>query len=261
MVEGIVIMCPCRIAHHLLPDRWSVCKGSVDALRPDRHSPRRRSGNPVENPAMNADSLVNGPALKRRMVRHLAGFETRQISPDGRKRAAVTMTVVSDRKGQGAFILTRRAARMNRHAGQWALPGGRLDPGETPEEAALRELAEEVGLDLDESAVLGRLDDYPTRSGYLITPVVVWGGGKVELKANPQEVAAIYRIPFTSLYRPGSPEFVTIPESDRPVIRMPIAGTKIHAPTAAVIFQFREVVLGGRATRVDQLEQPVFAWS
>ena len=209
---------------------------------------------------MNADSLVNGPALKRRMVRHLAGFETRQISPEGRKRAAVTMTVVSDRKGQGAFILTRRAARMNRHAGQWALPGGRLDPGETPEEAALRELAEEVGLDLDESAVMGRLDDYPTRSGYLITPVVVWGGGRVELKANPQEVAAIYRIPFTSLYRPGSPEFVTIPESDRPVIRMPIAGTKIHAPTAAVIFQFREVVLGGRATRVDHLEQPVFAW-
>lgn len=209
---------------------------------------------------MIADSLVNGPALKERMARHLAEFETRQISPDGRKRAAVTMTVVSDRKGQGAFILTRRAARMNRHAGQWALPGGRLDPGETPEEAALRELTEEVGLDLDESAVLGRLDDYPTRSGYLITPVVIWGGGKVELKAKPQEVAAIYRIPFTSLYRPGSPEFVTIPESDRPVIRMLIAGTKIYAPTTAVIFQFREVVLDGRATRVDHFEQPVFAW-
>lgn len=209
---------------------------------------------------MIADSLVNGPALKERMVRHLAGFETRQVAPDGRKKAAVTMTVVSDRKGQGAFILTRRAARMNRHAGQWALPGGRLDSGETPEEAALRELAEEVGLDLDESAVLGRLDDYPTRSGYLITPVVVWGGGKVELKANPREVAAIYRVPLTSLYRPGSPEFVTIPESDRPVIRMPLAGTKIHAPAAAVIFQFREVVLDGRAIRVDHLEQPVFAW-
>ncbi len=209
---------------------------------------------------MNADSLVNGPALKERMMRHLGEFETRQIAPEGRKSAAVSMTVVSDREDRGAFILTRRSARMNHHAGQWALPGGRLDPGETPEEAALRELAEEVGLDLDKSAVLGRLDDYPTRSGYLITPVVIWGGGKVELKANPQEVEAVHRIPFTCLYRPGSPEFVTIPESDRPVIRMPIAGSRIHAPTAAVIYQFREVALSGRATRVDHLEQPVFAW-
>ncbi len=204
--------------------------------------------------------IANSPDLKERMARHLAGFEVRQIAPDGRKRAAVTMTVVADRKGKAAFILTRRAARMKRHAGQWALPGGRLDPGESPERAALRELAEEVGLDLDESAVMGRLDDYPTRSGYLITPVVIWGGGKVALKANPQEVAAIYRIPFSSLYKPGSPEFVSIPESDRPVIRMPIAGTKIHAPTAAVIFQFREVVLDGQTTRVAHLEQPVFAW-
>ena len=209
---------------------------------------------------MIADSLANSPELREHMASRLAAFEVRQIDPEGRKRAAVTITVVSGRKGQGAFILTRRAARMKRHAGQWALPGGRLDPGETAERAALRELAEEVGLDLDESAVMGRLDDYPTRSGYLITPVVIWGGGKVALKANPEEVAAIFRIPFTSLYKPGSPEFVSIPESDRPVIRMLIAGTRIHAPTAAVIFQFRDVALGGRATRVAHLEQPVFAW-
>ena len=201
-----------------------------------------------------------GPALKERLSRHLAGFETRPLPAGDRKHAAVTMTIVGDRKGTGAFILTRRAARMNRNAGQWALPGGRLDGDETPEEAALRELREEVGLSLGPEAVLGRLDDYPTRSGYLITPVVIWAARKVELVANPAEVAAIYRIPFPSLFRPGSPEFVSIPESDRPVIRMPLAGTKIHAPTAAVTYQFREVALAGRPTRVSHLEQPVFTW-
>ncbi len=209
---------------------------------------------------MAPDDFSIGPDLRRRVARNLAAFSAREQDAGGRKRAAVTMAVVGARGGAGAFILTRRAARMNRHAGQWALPGGRLDGGETPEDAALRELQEEVGLSLGRDAVLGRLDDYPTRSGYLITPVVVWGGRKVALAANPDEVAAVYRIPFRSLFKAGSPEFVTIPESDRPVIRMPIAGTKIHAPTAAVIYQFREVALEGRATRVDHLEQPVFAW-
>jgi mutator protein MutT len=198
--------------------------------------------------------------LRAAMTEHLSSFERLDQSQEGLKRAAVAMTVIDDGKGHGAFILTKRAPRMNRHAGQWALPGGRLDPGETPEQAALRELEEEVNLTLPPDAVLGRLDDYPTRSGYLITPIVVWAGERVDLVPNPEEVASIHRIRFATLFKPGSPEFVAIPESDRPVIRMPIAGSKIHAPTAAVIYQFREVALTGRATRVAHLEQPVFAW-
>ena len=199
-------------------------------------------------------------AMRAAMAERLAGFTREPQDGEGLKRAAVTMTVVDDGKGHGAFILTKRAPRMNRHAGQWALPGGRLDPGESPEEAALRELQEEVNLHLSADAVLGRLDDYPTRSGYLITPVVIWAGVKVDLVPNPEEVASVHRVPFSKLFRPGSPEFVTIPESDRPVIRMPMLGSKIHAPTAAVMYQFREVALAGRATRVAHLEQPVFAW-
>ena len=198
--------------------------------------------------------------LRSAMAEQIDAFERLPQDGEGLKRAAVTMTVIDDGKGHGAFILTRRAAKMNRHAGQWALPGGRLDPGETPEQAALRELEEEVNLSLPPEAVLGRLDDYPTRSGYLITPVVIWAGETVDLVANPDEVAAIHRIRLSVLFKPGSPEFVSIPESDRPVIRMPIAGTKIHAPTAAVIYQFREVALSGKPTRVAHLEQPVFAW-
>jgi len=199
-------------------------------------------------------------ALRRAMAARLAAFDRLEQPGEGLKRAAVTMTVLDDGQGHGAFILTKRAPRMNRHAGQWALPGGRLDPGETPEEAALRELAEEVDLHLAPDAVLGRLDDYPTRSGYLITPVVIWAGIGAQPVANPDEVASVHRIGFGELFRPGSPEFVSIPESDRPVIRMPMAGSSIHAPTAAVMYQFREVALAGRATRVAHLEQPVFAW-
>ncbi len=160
-----------------------------------------------------------------------------------------------------AFLLCRRSARLKDHPHQWALPGGRIDPGETPEITALRELDEELGLHLPSSSILGLLDDYPTRSGYVITPVVVWGGGVVELNPSADEVAHAYRIGLTELQREDSPRFVMIPESDRPVVQVPLSGDLIHAPTGAVLLQFRWVALDGRiGERVDHFEQPVFAW-
>jgi 8-oxo-dGTP pyrophosphatase MutT (NUDIX family) len=135
-----------------------------------------------------------------------------------------------------------------------------MDPGESPERAALRELHEELGLAADPRAILGRLDDYPTRSGFVITPVVVWGDGVGEPAPNPAEVAAVYRVPLVDLDDPAIPRLLTIPESDRPVIQVPLLGTSIHAPTAAVLYQLREVVVHGRPTRVDHFEQPVWAW-
>lgn len=164
--------------------------------------------------------------------------------------------------GGASFLLCRRSAGLHRHAAQWALPGGRLDRGESPTEAALRETFEEVGVELDESAVLGLLDDYATRSGYVITPVVVWGGADVELRPDPGEVLAAYRIGLHELQRPDSPRFVRIPESDRPVVQVPLGGDLIHAPTGALLVQFRWVALEGRRdARVVDFEQPVFAWA
>lgn len=202
-------------------------------------------------------------ALRGRLEQGLRRFE-REAPPVPQdavlKHAAVAITVIEAEDGPGAaFVLTRRTSKLRNHAGQWALPGGRLDAGETAVQAALRELHEEVGLPLGEDAVLGLLDDYATRSGYLITPVVVWAGQGAQLVPNPDEVAHAYRIGLEQIMAPDAVDFIDIPESDRPVVRVAINGDRIHAPTAAVVYQFRELA-AGRLTRVHHLEQPVFAW-
>jgi 8-oxo-dGTP pyrophosphatase MutT (NUDIX family) len=178
------------------------------------------------------------------------------------KRAAVALvlTPADDGSGEAAFLLTRRAADLRAHAGQWALPGGRCDPGETFEQTALRELEEELGLALPPAQILGLLDDYPTRSGYAITPVVAWLDDAAALKPNPHEVASTHFIRLDHLRDDAAITFETIPESPRPLIRVRISPEHhIHAPTAALVYQLRELV-AGRVTRVAHLEQPVFAW-
>jgi len=206
-------------------------------------------------------TLILDEKLRARVEANLRGFRRLPVPREGLRPAAVALTLLADDQGEPCFVLTLRAARMNKHAGQYALPGGRLDSGETAEQAALRELSEEVGLELSPASVLGILDDYPTRSGFVITPVVVWAGSEIELKPNPREVAEVYRIRLEELGRPGVPHLRNIPESPRPVISIPLLGTHIHAPTAAMLYQLHEVALEGRETRVIDFEQPVFAWT
>jgi len=203
-----------------------------------------------------------GDATRRNIEAACASFARLPdaAAPSELKRAAVVLALTEADQGEDtAFLLTKRASSLRAHRGQWALPGGRCDAGETPVEAALRELDEELALRLSADAVLGLLDDYPTRSGYLITPVVVWAADSAAIRPNPDEVASVHRIALDTIERDEAFDFTAIPESNRRVIRFHHQMSLIHAPTAALIYQFREV-LAGRQTRVTELEQPVFAW-
>lgn len=200
------------------------------------------------------------PGLRTRIQANLANFE-RQTQPDPELRpAAVALVITANDDGEACFLITRRTSRLRHHAGQFALPGGRLDADETVIEAALRETHEEIGLKLTENDVLGQLDDFATRSGFCMSPIVVWAEPGQELRPNPAEVERLHVVPLVELEKPGSPVLREIPESNRPVLSVPILDTLVHSPTAAILFQLREVALGGRHTRVAHYEQPVFAW-
>ncbi len=219
-------------------------------------------------------TVARGAALRSLLAEHLAGFETRALAAGGRRQAAVALAVTEEGLGaeleglpqhshwsdKPALLLTRRAATLRAHAGQWALPGGRIDAGETPEQAALRELHEEVGLQLPASAVLGRLDDYATRSGYVITPVVVWAGAAPQALPHEAEVASIHRIPVDEFLRADAPLLNHVRGAEHPVLRMPVGPRWIAAPTAAFLYQFAQVGLLGRDLRVAHFDQPAFAW-
>ena len=235
------------------------------------------------------------PELRAQIAANLARHDVREHDRRGRRHAAVALVLldsdaelhgsddlavdrlldvggapgtdsptftgrVDGTAGGAALLLTRRGAHLSAHARQWAFPGGRIDDGETALQGALREMREEVGLALTPDDVIGRLDDYSTRSGYVMSPFVFWAGPEHEPVANPDEVASMHRVAFDELLRPDSPRFVEIEESDRPVVQVPVGGDLIHAPTGAIMYQFRAVGLQGESVRVDELEQPVFAW-
>lgn len=197
------------------------------------------------------------PIGREVIAARMDGFPRRAVDRTDLKPAAVAVCLTRH-DGDLSLIITRRASSMRAHAGQWALPGGRRDPGESAEHAALRELQEETGLELEPSDALGLLDDYVTRSGYVITPVVCWGGTVADLTGNQAEVVAVHHVRLTHL--DVEPRYIRIPESTAPVIQLPLFGRFIHAPTAAILHQFCQLACRQLVTRVAHLEQPVFAW-
>lgn len=201
-------------------------------------------------------SFTFNSELRERVADNLVSLPPTILAAGDLRHAAVGVVLLPDEQGRACFILTRRLETLRRHSGQWALPGGRLEPGENAETAALREIQEEVGLDLPSAAILGRLDDFVSRSGHLISPFVVWSADPdLALTASPDEVQAVYRVPLLDLDHRGALDLEPLLHFNFNVLN-----TQVYAPTAAILYQFREVALHRRHVRVADFEQPPFAW-
>lgn len=238
------------------PDMPIWCGSEALAARP---AVARRRGNLTM-----IEKYSFGPALRARLSANLGAFERTSVDNAELRQAGVVIVVVRNLLDDSASVLlTKRPENLRRHAGQFALPGGRLELGETSTQAAIRELAEEMRLHIGAADILGTLDDFPTRSGFRITPVVAWGGDVGEIDPDPVEVAKVFRIPLTELDNPAIPRLTGSQQDDKPPVMsapLPTTGGVVYAPTAALLYQFREVAMHGRPTRVAHFDQPRFAW-
>ena len=198
-------------------------------------------------------------ALRNRLVSNLDRFEPQKIKAHDLKQAAVALIVAPIEEEGASLVVTKRVTKLRNHAGQWALPGGRIDPGETPLEAAQRETEEEIGLSLAQDSLLGRLDDFQTLSGYVISPFVFWASADASMTPNPDEVAFIQQFPVALFDRPDLVRLLPGRSDDAPVLRLVIGDTMIHAPTGAFLLQFYDVAVKGEATRVNHFGQPDWA--
>ncbi len=189
----------------------------------------------------------------------LQAFERRAAQQPGRA-AAVAISLLQVADGVWSFPLTVRSSGLRVHAGQYALPGGRISPGETALDAAARETAEEVGLPESLWHRHYLLDDYVTRSGHVITPVVLVGDAPApELRPNPAEVRDAFYVAMGEL---GAVEQrAAYDDSGDRAFALHVAGDLVFAPTGGILLQFRDAALRGVTTRVQQVGEPVFAWS
>jgi 8-oxo-dGTP pyrophosphatase MutT (NUDIX family) len=193
--------------------------------------------------------------LRTRIATNLAAFPRIVIEPQERRRAAVGV-VLSPQGNNATFILTRRALTMRRNAGNYALPGGNCDPGEDAIDTAIRETAEEVGVAIQREDALGLLDDFVTLGGHVVTPVVLWSPTPITLAPDPAEVHQAWLVPMAELDHGDSPRFTERNDEGESVLQMFIQGQWVNGPTAAWLYQFREVALYGRDTRITGVGQP-----
>ncbi|MBR7618952.1 CoA pyrophosphatase [Phenylobacterium sp. 20VBR1] len=194
-------------------------------------------------------------ADRDRIAANLAAFPRIALETGERRRAAVAI-VLSARDGELTYLLTRRALTMRRGAGNYALPGGNLEPGEDAIAGAIRETSEELGVAIAPEEALGMLDDFETLGGHVVTPVVFWTDETLSLSPDPTEVDRAWFEPVARLDHPGSPMSEEHPDGGEPILRMFADDNWINPPTAAWLYQFREVGLYGRLIRVSRIGQP-----
>ncbi|RMF14294.1 MAG: CoA pyrophosphatase [Alphaproteobacteria bacterium] len=143
--------------------------------------------------------LALPPARALRSDFDLLADSGKALPTSAPRRAAVLVPVhwpEAGRDDDARLILTRRASDLSAHAGQVAFPGGRVEKGERDEEAALREAREEIALAPSRVEIAGRLEPYRTVTDYLVTPIIGFIEGPLELVADPREVAEIFTVPM-----------------------------------------------------------------
>lgn len=191
--------------------------------------------------------------LRHTVTENLRSFECRESAQPLTPAAVGVVLVMVD--GVPAVPIFQRTSSMKRHAGQMALPGGRRDEGETAERCAVREIAEELGLEVDQRDVLGKLDDFDTMSGFTITPVVLWSGADVGvMRPSDSEVARLVLVTIPELRETAH----AAAKGESPAFSMRFRAVEVFAPTAAILYQFSEVALEGRPSRVAAFYQPPF---
>lgn len=217
---------------------------------------------PAAEPGTDGSVAAAGWIHREQVERSLRAAPRRHVRPTpARPRAAVAVicTASAESGRPESVILTRRALHLDRHPGQWAFPGGRIEPGETVEECARRECDEEIGLRLEAGSGVGRLDVFETRSGFLITPVLFWHTGPIHFDLDPNEVAAAFVVSWSAFDGPEVPRWREDPQGRR-LMSMPVEGSWVHAPTAAILYQAFRLVWRLEWIQVHEAEQPVFAW-
>lgn len=196
------------------------------------------------------------PELRDRVRRNLSSFQRNQSVSTG-NRAAVAIVLLNGPEGEASLPLLLRAPSLRRHAGQMGLPGGRLEEAEEASVAVLRELREELGIVAGFESILGSLDDFETRSGFVIMPFVLWS--EVRRRALRPAVAEIARLYIPTLQELKAAVAVASPGASE-AFSLGFRWGEVYAPTAAILYQFSEVALSGRPCRVADFYQPPFTW-
>jgi 8-oxo-dGTP pyrophosphatase MutT (NUDIX family) len=164
------------------------------------------------------------------------------------KPAAVLVPVV-DRPDHPTVLLTQRTAHLAHHAGQVSFPGGHIEPGDNgPAETALRETEEEVGLDRRHVRLIGHLDIYITRTGFVVTPVIGIVTPPFALTPDAHEVADVFEVPLAFLMDPANHHrcTATFEGTERHFYAMPYGRHFIWGATAGMLMNLYRVLAGQR---------------
>ena len=200
------------------------------------------------DPLVRVPEILTRPEALHALIRHaLAGAPGHPgPAPAGLRRAAVLLPLVQAR-GDAALLLTKRSDAVETHKGQISFPGGVLEAGESPRDAALRETYEEIGVGSADVEVLGALGDEVTVvSGFLVTPFVGTLPYPYPFRPSPQEVRGIIEVPLRALLDPQNFRSETWDRGGRPVpVFFYTAGSEvIWGATARIIARFLEAVFG-----------------